>query len=149
MASRGPFAALDPSYLVQAAVVAVGALLLATEHVFIKLLAMSDRPLVTLAHANFFGIFVLLVPALLTWGSTGWVNLALLGLGPMAILGQYLNIRGYTTASVSLLAPIGYAALVFSALWGWLFFAELPTPGVIAGCVVIVIGGVTLALSRR
>jgi drug/metabolite transporter (DMT)-like permease len=149
MASRGAFASLDGAYLFPAAVVAVGALLLATEHIFIKLLALSDRPLVTLAHANFFGIFVLLVPALMTWGSTGWVNLALLGLGPMAILGQYLNIRGYTTASVSLLAPVGYAALAFSALWGWLFFAELPTAGVIAGCAVIAVGGITLALSRR
>jgi drug/metabolite transporter (DMT)-like permease len=149
MAARGAFTTLDPAYLFPASVVAVGALLLAAEYIFIKLLAMSDRPMVTLAHANFFGMLILLIPAALTWGSTGWINLALLGLGPMAILGQYLNIRGYTATSVSLLAPIGYAALIFSALWGWLFFAEIPTAGVVAGCAVIAVGGITLALSRR
>lgn len=149
IASRGAFSGSDGGYLVPASVVLVGAMLLATEHIFIKLLAMSDRPLVTLAHANLFGALLLLVPAILTWRSTGPINLALLCLGPLAILGQYFNIRGYTAASVSLLAPIGYASLVFAALWGWLFFAEVPTPIVLLGCVVIAIGGTTLALSRR
>lgn len=147
--SRGAFAGSGVGYLLTASVVLVGAMLLATEHIFIKLLAMSDRPLVTLAHANFFGALLLLLPAILTWRSTGPINAALLCLGPLAILGQYLNIRGYTAASVSLLAPIGYASLVFAALWGWLFFAELPTPSVLLGCLVIAIGGITLALSRR
>lgn len=149
MAARGAFTTLDAGYLLPAAIVATGALLLAIEHIFIKLLAMSDRPLVTLAHANFFGMFVLVIPAALTWGSTGWVNLALLCLGPFAILGQYLNIRAYTATSISLLAPIGYSALVFAALWGWWFFGELPTAGVVAGCIIIAMGGTTLALSRR
>lgn len=149
MVSRGAFSGPTVGYLWPASVVLVGAILLGTEHVFIKILAMSDRPLVTLAHANVFGALLLLLPAVLTWGSVGWVNLALLGLGPLAILGQYLNIRGYTSASVSLLAPIGYASLIFAALWGWLFFAELPTAGVLTGCLIIAAGGITLALSRR
>ncbi|GLQ09646.1 hypothetical protein GCM10007913_15780 [Devosia yakushimensis] len=149
MAARGAFTTLDASYLFPASIVAVGALLLATEHVFIKILAMSDRPLVTLAHANFFGAILLLIPALLTWRSTGPVNAALLCLGPFAILGQYLNIRGYMAASVSLLAPVGYSSLVFAALWGWWFFGQLPTAGVIAGCLVIAAGGTVLALSRH
>lgn len=147
--SRGAFASFDASYLVPTSVVVVGALLLALEGIFIKILALADRPLVTLVHANFFGMLLLLVPALLTWKSTGTVNLLLLGLGPLAILGQYFNIRGYTEASVSLLAPIGYASLVFAAIWGWLFFAEAPTLGVLLGAALIAIGGTTLALSRR
>jgi drug/metabolite transporter (DMT)-like permease len=149
MTARGAFTALDASYLVPASVVLMGAILLATEHVFIKILAMSDRPLVTLAHANLFGALLLLIPAATTWGSTGLINLALLGLGPLAILGQYLNIRGFTSASISLLAPISYTSLIFAALWGWMFFAELPTIRIVIGCLVIAVGGTLLALSRR
>lgn len=149
MTARGAFSTLDAGYLVPASVVLVGALLLATEYVFIKILATSDRPLVTLVHANVFGMLILLVPAILTWRSTGPINLALLCLGPFAILGQYLNIRGFVAARISVLAPVGYSSLIFAALWGWLFFAELPTFGVILGCVVIAVGGTTLALSRR
>jgi drug/metabolite transporter (DMT)-like permease len=85
----------------------------------------------------------------LTWGSLGPVNLALLLLGPFAILGQYLTIRANELASVSVLAPLSYSSLVFAALVGWIGFAEVPAPGVLVGAVIIAGGGVLLALSRR
>ncbi|HEV2517339.1 MAG TPA: DMT family transporter [Devosia sp.] len=147
--SRGALTNADPSYLLPAAVVVAGSLSLAVEGLLIKILATADRPLVTLAHVNLFGMLILLVPAVLTWRSTGWINLALLGIGPLAIFAQYLNIRANMLAHVSVLAPLSYTSLVFAALIGWLCFAELPTPGVVLGALVIVIGGALLALSRR
>lgn len=149
MASRGAFTDFDPAYLLPAAVVLGGAMLFAYEGLLIKILAMSDRPMVTLAHANFFGMALLAGPALLTWQSFGPVNLAFLMLGPLAISAQYLNIRGYTIANVSIIAPLGYASLIFAALLGWLFFGEIPTSGVLAGAALIALGGIILALSRR
>ncbi len=149
VASRGAFSHADLDYLIPVLVVVVGSVLLAVESLFIKILASTDRPLVTLGSVNLLGMLVLLIPALLTWRSPGWVNLALLGLGPLAIFGQYLNIRANQLARVSLLAPLSYTSLVFAALIGWAFFAELPTPGTIAGAVVIVLGGAWLALGRR
>jgi len=149
MLSRGAFRSFEPSYLFPAGVVFAGAFLLAIEHIFIKYLASRDRPLLTLAHANFFGMLVLLVPALLTWRSTGPVNLALLCLGPFAILAQYFNIQGHRAATVSVLAPIGYAGLIFAIVWGWLFFAEVPPLGAFVGAAIIILGGTALALSRR
>lgn len=147
--SRGAFSAADASYLVPMLVVIAGSFLLALEGLFIKILSATDRPLVTLASVNFLGMMILLIPALLTWRSTGWVNFALLGLGPLAIFGQYLNIRANMLARVSALAPLSYSSLVFAALVGWLFFAELPNEGVVAGAVIIVIGGLVLALAGR
>ena len=149
MAARGALTSVDASYLLPAAVALLGAVLLAVEGLFIKILAMSDRPLVTLAHANFFGMLILLVPAALTWGSGGPANLLILMLGPLAIFGQYLNIRGNMLTNVSVLAPVGYVSLIYAALLGWLFFMEIPTPGVVAGAALIVIGGTVIALSRR
>lgn len=149
MASRGAFRSFDASYLLPATVVLIGAALLAIEHIFIKHLAHRDRPLVTLAHANLFGMLLLLVPALLTWRSLGPENLLLLGLGPFAILAQYLNIQGHRMASVSVLAPIGYSTLIFATLWGWLFFGEIPAFGVFVGATAIILGGTALALSRH
>jgi drug/metabolite transporter (DMT)-like permease len=149
VASRGAFTNMRPGYLLPALVTLVGALLFAIEALYIKILTTADRPLVTLAHANLFGMLLLLVPALLTWQSTGPINLILLMLGPLAILAQYFNIRGYTLASVSIIAPLTYASLIFAALFGWLFFAELPTPGILAGAALIAVGGTILALSRR
>lgn len=147
--SRGAFSAADASYLVPMLVVIAGSFLIALEGMLIKILSATDRPMVTLASVNLLGLLILLVPAVLTWRSTGWVNVALLGLGPLAIFGQYLNIRANMLARVSALAPLSYSSLVFAALIGWLFFAELPNEGVAAGAVIIVIGGLVLAFAGR
>lgn len=149
MVARGAFSGFGVEYLIPAGIVLVGSMFVAAEGLFIKILATSDRPLVTIAHANVFGVLLLAIPAALTWGSLGWVNLALLLLGPFAILGQFLTIRANELASVSVLAPLSYTSLVFAALIGWLFFAEVPTWGVALGAAVIAGGGIILALTRR
>ncbi|MGV8951793.1 MAG: DMT family transporter [Cypionkella sp.] len=149
MAARGAFVDFNPDYLVPAAVVVLGAFLMGVEGIFIKVLTKADRPFVTIAHANVFGALLLLVPAVLTWQSLGTVNLLLLCLGPLAILGQYLNIRAYSLATVSVLAPLSYCSLLFAAVLGWLFFDEIPTPGVVAGAALIAVGGGIIILSRR
>ncbi len=149
MVARGAFSGFGAEYLLPAGVVLVGSMFVAAEGLFIKMLAQSDRPLVTIVHANVFGVLLLLVPAVLTWGSLGPVNLALLMLGPFAILGQYFTIRANELASVSVLAPLSYSSLVFAAIVGWVFFAEVPTPGVALGAAIIAGGGILLALSRR
>ncbi len=148
MAARGAFSGFDASYLIPASVVMLGAVLMGVESIFIKVLTTADRPMVTLAHANFFGMILLAVPALMTWQSWSVTNLVLLLLGPMAILGQYLNIRAYSLAKVSVLAPLSYASLLFAALIGWLFFNEVPSLEVVLGAGLIAIGGAVIILSR-
>ncbi len=149
MVARGAFSGFGIEYLLPAGVVLVGSMFVAAEGLFIKILATSDRPLVTIVHANVFGVLLLLIPAVLTWGSLGPVNFALLMLGPVAILGQYLTIRANALASVSVLAPLSYSSLIFAAVIGWAFFAEVPTLGVALGAATIAVGGIVLALTRR
>lgn len=147
--SRGAFSQFASGYLLPTSVVVLGSLLLALEGLFIKMLAASDRPLVTLVHVNLMGMLILAVPAMLAWRSTGWINLALLGLGPAAILAQYFNIRANTLARISLIAPLSYTSLVFAALIGMVFFAELPTMGVVVGAAIIVLGGLVISAFHR
>ena len=95
---------------------------------------------------NFFGIFLILPPAILTWGSTELAtNLQFLLLGPIAITAQYFTIRGYRIADISVVGPIDYTWLVFAAIIGYVFFDEIPTVGVVLGALLITIGGVLLA----
>jgi len=149
MIARGAFSGFGIEYLLPAGVVLVGSMFVAAEGLFIKMLAQSDKPLITIVHANVFGVLLLAIPAVLTWGSWGPVNLALLMLGPFAILGQYFTIRANELASVSVLAPLSYSSLVFAAIIGWVFFAEVPAPGVALGAAIIAGGGILLALQRR
>jgi drug/metabolite transporter (DMT)-like permease len=147
MGSRGAFRSFDITYLWPAAIALGGAVLLALEGILIKTLTRSDRPLTVLLHVNFFGIFLLAVPAFLTWRSTGLVdNLPFLLLGPVGITAQYFIIRGYRMADVSVLGPVDYSWLIFAALIGFAFFQEVPTIGAVFGSAVIAAGGVVLAL---
>mgnify|MGYP006921787639 CR=1 FL=1 len=40
------------------------------------------------------------------------------------------------------IAPFGYSDLIFSSLWGWAFFAQLPDRYTVLGAVVIAAAGV-------
>src|SRR3546814_18028773 len=73
--------------------------------------------------------------------------LVLLAMGPVAILGQYCNIKGFRLAATAQLVPISYSGLVFAALLGLVFFDEWPRPAAIAGAAMICAGAIYL--SRR
>ena len=127
----------------------LAAVLFAFEGIFIKLLSRIDDLLTTLLYVNFFGMVLLLGPALTAWRSWGPENLFFVALGPLAITAQYFNLRAFALANVSVLAPVGYSSLVFATLIGWVFFDEVPTRGLIVGAGFVVVGGLVLALSRR
>jgi drug/metabolite transporter (DMT)-like permease len=148
-ASRGVFSSFDASYAWPALIALMAAVLFAFEGIFIKMLSRIDDYLTTLLYVNFFGICLLVVPALISWRSWGPENLFFVALGPLAITAQYCNLRAFALAKVSVLAPVAYSSLVFATLIGWIFFAEVPTLGVLAGAALIVVGGLVLALSRR
>lgn len=149
MAARGAFQTFDPAYLLPASVAMGGALLIALEAILIRTLSQSEKSLSVLLHVNFFGIFLVALPAFATWQPIGLRDTALiLMLGPVAIAAQYCVIRGYRIAQVSVLGPIDYAWLIFAGLLGFVFFDEVPTPGVLAGTVLIGLGGLMLALMK-
>ncbi|WP_179953973.1 DMT family transporter [Denitrobaculum tricleocarpae] len=149
MASKGAFQSLSASYLWPAAFALVGAILIACESIMIKILAVSEKPMTVLLYVNAFGILLLSVPAFLTWRSTDLHdNLPFLLLGPLAITAQYFVIKGFRLADVSVLGPVSYTWIVFAALLGFLVFGEIPDTGTIVGAVIIVIGGINLALLK-
>jgi drug/metabolite transporter (DMT)-like permease len=57
-------------------------------------------------------------------------------------LGHYMLIRAFTITEASFLAPFGYLALLFNAIWGLLFFAEVPDSITWFGAAIIVTAGV-------
>ena len=149
MASNGAFQDLNADYLWPAAFALLGAVLIACESIMIKLLAVSEKAMTVLLYVNAFGILLLSVPAILTWQSPDLVdNLPFLLLGPLAITAQYFVIRGFRLAEVSVLGPVGYSWIVFAALLGFLLFGEIPDSGTIVGALIIVIGGIKLALLK-
>jgi drug/metabolite transporter (DMT)-like permease len=50
---------------------------------------------------------------------------------------------------VSVLAPFTYVSMIWSLLFGWLFFAEVPTPQILAGAALVIASGVVIVLRER
>lgn len=83
---------------------------------------------------------ILLMPAAViigetpTLAATGWLLLA----GGLTVAGVWTLTRAYARAEAQVLAPIEFTALGWAALFGWLFFAEVPRAEIWAGAAVII-----------
>lgn len=149
MVSRGAFSSIEATYLLPATVAILGAALLALEGFMIKVLSSADKPLAVLLYTNGFGLLLTGILAILSWKSISLMHsLPYLSLGFVAIVAQYCIVRGYRLASLSIVAPIDYSWLIFTALIGFVFFNEVPTIPVIVGSCILAVGGTVLAIIR-
>jgi drug/metabolite transporter (DMT)-like permease len=149
VASKGAFQDFDAVYLLPATIALLGAVLIAMEGILIKTLTQSDTSMTVLLHVNTFGVVLLGVPTFMVWEPVDWtLNGAFFLIGPLAILAQYLTIRGYRMADVALVGPVDFTWLIFAALIGVVFFNEIPSTATIMGSIVILVGGVVLAMVR-
>jgi drug/metabolite transporter (DMT)-like permease len=77
----------------------------------------------------------------------GWVTptafdvLCLAGVGFANIVAQFCVIRSLKLASASVVVPYQYTLIVWSVVFGWLMFAELPDIYTIGGAAIIVAAG--------
>jgi drug/metabolite transporter (DMT)-like permease len=62
-------------------------------------------------------------------------------MGVFGGVGHFLLIRAFTITEASFLAPFGYLTLLFNALWGLLFFAEIPDSATFWGAGIIIGAG--------
>jgi len=133
-------------YSAASGIAVLGAVAMALETICIRVLATSEQPITLTMYVSGLGALILLLPAVLVWETPSWPALLfLIALGPIAVLGQYFNVRGYQVAPASLLAPVGYSNVVFAAAWGYLLFTEVPGPMTWVGSALIVAGGIWLS----
>ncbi len=119
-----------------------------SELVLLRFAAVNDTPRRTLTLVNGSACLVLLVSTVWWWRVLPLADaVILLSMGPVAILGQYCNIRAFQLAETAKLVPVKYSGLVFAALLGLVFFGEWPRPAAIAGAMMICAGA--LYLSRQ
>jgi drug/metabolite transporter (DMT)-like permease len=86
---------------------------------------------------------------LLSWQAVGpRLLLMLAAAGGFATMGQYLLSRGYGCAPAAQIAPFTYTSVVFAAVYGWLFWQELPGWTSAVGTLLVVVAGV-LAMRRQ
>jgi drug/metabolite transporter (DMT)-like permease len=85
----------------------------------------------------------------------GWVTpapldiLVLCGVACANILAQFCVIRSLKLASASVVVPYQYTLIIWSVVFGWQMFGELPDAYTIGGAVIIVAAGLYIFWRER
>lgn len=77
---------------------------------------------------------------------------ALVGLGLVGAIGQYLWFESARRAEASLLAVLEYSTFAYAIFWGWTVFGDWPSTRTFAGAIVVLLSGllvIGLAMRRR
>jgi drug/metabolite transporter (DMT)-like permease len=135
--------------LIAVAAALAGALFSSGAYVTVRKLGRTEHPLVIV-----FYFTLVTVPASLPGALAHLVAptarewLILLAVGVAAQAGQLYLTHGLQLERAGRATAAGYLQVVFAALWGALFFAELPDRWTIGGSILVLAGTLGLAISR-
>jgi drug/metabolite transporter (DMT)-like permease len=95
---------------------------------------------ITAVSVSLFG--ALLIPVLGGWKPVSGTSLSHIGLAAVLVLIGYQSvILAMRVGEISFVAPLRYTSLIFSALLGWLFFAEVPDRWTLIGAAIVIASG--------
>jgi drug/metabolite transporter (DMT)-like permease len=77
------------------------------------------------------------------------VVMFLIGAGIVGGIGQILLTSAYRYGDASVVAPFEYASMLFAVAIGFVFFSEIPTPGMLGGAALVIAAGVLIILRER
>jgi S-adenosylmethionine uptake transporter len=91
---------------------------------------------------------ILALPALWVWSTPPNADLLQFAvLGTIGVIAHTMLAHAFARVEAARLAPVGYVTLVWGVLFGFLFFAEVPSLATLMGAALIVVG--TLFAQRR
>ncbi|AIL13400.1 hypothetical protein IM40_07675 [Candidatus Paracaedimonas acanthamoebae] len=116
-----------------------------------KLGSYGESPKVMTLTLLFFMSPCALVPALFEWIWPTFQQFLWLGLlGLFSMAAHYSTAKAYQLAEVVFLTPFGFARLLFSALIGFIAFAEIPTSQSLwIGAAIIVVSSILLSYEEK
>ena len=119
-------------------------------NIITRFVGAREDPWTSLFYTALFGAIVFSAIVPFYWQPLSAFTITLMAaLSVMATLAQWLLIKALSLGEASLLAPIGYIALIFATLWGFLLFGDLPDQWTVIGALVIVASGVYVWLRER
>jgi drug/metabolite transporter (DMT)-like permease len=101
--------------------------------------AAEDGTITLMAWYAFGLVVTTVVPALPVWQTPhGMQWIYLLAVGVFSSAGQYFLIRAFAIGEATVMNPIDYMQIILAALFGFLFFSEIPSVWTGVGALVIV-----------
>jgi drug/metabolite transporter (DMT)-like permease len=129
---------------------ATGALFGGLVVICIKRLQTTESTRVIMFYYAFWNTFFALIPAIWFWVTPTLPELGVLVvIGVLGIAGQSLITHGLGQGDATVLVPLDYSRIVYSAILGYLIFGELPGPWSFAGMALIVSASLYLVLTER
>jgi len=129
-----------------AAVVLVSAAAMAAAALMVKNLSRTEPATQIVLYLVLFMTPLTLVPALFVWTWPGSGDLLLLaGLAAVATTSNVAIVKAFSEIDVSLVAAFDFIRLPFTALVGYLFFAEVPDVWTWAGAAIIAASSIYIA----
>ena len=142
-----PFTAgFDPGAFIGATGALFGGLVV----ICIKRLQTTESTRVIMFYYAFWNSVFALIPAVWFWVTPDLPELALLAVvGFLGISGQSMITHGLGQGDATVLVPLDYSRIIYSAVLGYLLFGELPGPWSLAGMALIVSASLYLVLTER
>jgi drug/metabolite transporter (DMT)-like permease len=121
-------------------------------HLLSRSLARTESMQAMVFHTALVGTVIFGTAALFTLGDPmptpiDWLWMTALGI--LTTAAHFLFTSAYREAPASLLAPINYLHLVWAGILGWVVFNHVPDALALTGMAIILLAGITLALSAR
>ncbi|WP_119419218.1 DMT family transporter [Desertibaculum subflavum] len=106
----------------------------------------SENPVASLFYTSLVGALAVTMVVPFVWVTPDWRHAPMfLALGVCGGLGHFLMIRALQLAPVSLIAPFGYSAIIWSLLFGWLIFGQFPDRYSLVGIAIVIGSGLYVA----
>lgn len=116
----------------------------------IKRLHTTEPTRVIMFYYAFWNTLIAAVPAAIWWVTpNSYELLILIAIGFLGISGQALITHGLSQGDATVLVPLDYSRIVYSAIIGYLLFSEVPGPWSFAGMALIVAASLYLVLTEK
>jgi drug/metabolite transporter (DMT)-like permease len=80
---------------------------------------------------------------------TSWQAVMLVMAGLLGGVSQLFLTESYRYADATTIAPFDYTQMIWAIAVGWLFFAEVPQAGVLAGAAIVILAGMLVVWGNR
>jgi len=139
---------LDDGAILGALAALASAVTYALAMVLLRARARKDSLVVIVSLQNIVPALILIPPASFVWitpEAFDWGMLA--AIGTLGVAGHLMLARAFSKAEAAKLAPLDYTSMIWALLFGYVFFAEVPTLYTFSGAGLIILGA--LVASRR
>jgi len=142
-----PFTAgFDPGVFVGAFGAFVGGLVV----ICIKRLQTTESTRVIMFYYAFWNTLLAAIPAAIWWVTpNAYEFVVLIAIGFLGMAGQGMITHGLSQGEATVLIPLDYSRILYSAIVGYLLFSEIPSPWSFAGMALIIAASLYLVLTEK